>query len=46
VRLELDHQYKYRFLAMTDSGDITPLYNPSQTIAGGAGDLILTFTGY
>lgn len=44
--MELDHQYKYRFLAMGDSGDIVPLYTPSQTIAGGAGDLILTITGY
>ena len=31
---------------MSDSGDIVPLYSPNQTIAGGAGDLILTITGY
>ena len=29
IRMELDHQYKYRFLAMSDSGDIVPLYTPS-----------------
>jgi hypothetical protein len=46
VRSELDHNYKYRFLHVNDAGDIVPLYSPSQTIAGGAGDLMLTFTGH
>ena len=46
VRSELDHNYKYRFLHVNEAGDILPLYSPSQTIAGGAGDLMLTFTGH
>lgn len=30
---------------MDDAGNITPLYDKSQTITGGAGDLMLTITG-
>ena len=31
---------------MGDNGDILPIYNPNQIIAGGGGDLILTITGH
>jgi hypothetical protein len=33
-------------LYVADNGDILPIYNPNQVIAGGAGDLILIFTGH
>ena len=46
VRSELDHQYKYRFLALKDNGDLMPLYDPSQVVPGGAGDILLTFYGF
>lgn len=47
VREELDHEYKYRFLYLSDQGEILPLYNPSQAaVIGGGGDLLLTFSGY
>lgn len=46
IRSELDHEYKYRFLTMDEAGNITPLYSKDQTINGGAGDLMLTFTGF
>lgn len=45
VRSELTHMYKYRFLYMNDNGDVTPIYDKTQTIPGGAGDLLLTFKG-
>jgi len=31
---------------MDDAGNVTPLYDKAQTIPGGAGDLMLTFTGF
>jgi len=44
---ELDHEYKYRFLYISDQGDIKPLYNPAQAaVIGGGGDLLLKFSGY
>ena len=46
MRFEIDHEYKYRFLAMQENGDVSPIYNPGQTIPGGGGDLILTFNGF
>lgn len=46
IRSEFDHEYKYRFLYLNDKGDILPIYSSSQTVPGGAGDLILTFTGH
>jgi hypothetical protein len=45
IRSELDHEYKYRFLTMDDAGNINSLYSRDQTINGGAGDLMLYFTG-
>jgi len=44
--MELDHEYKYRFLVMDESNNITPLYDKNQIVNGGAGDLMLTFTGH
>ena len=47
VKDELDHEYKYRFLYMNEQGEMVSLYNPSSsTVIGGAGDLVLTFSGY
>jgi hypothetical protein len=46
IRMELDHEVKYRFLAMQDNGDILPLYDPKANILGGGGDIVLTFTNY
>jgi len=37
--------YKYRFLYLNDNGDVVPIYDQSQTVNGGAGDLVLTFRG-
>ena len=37
--------YKYRFLYLSDNGEYKPLYDSSQTLSGGAGDLVLTFKG-
>lgn len=45
VRSELNHMYKYRFLHLNDNGDVVPIYDQSQTVNGGAGDLVLTFKG-
>jgi len=45
VRSELTHMYKYRFLYLNDNGDVVPIYDQSQTVNGGAGDLVLTFRG-
>jgi len=44
--MEFDHQYKYRFLYLNDNGDIVPIYDKSQNVPGGGGDLILKFIGY
>lgn len=47
VSQQLDHEYKYRFLYMSEKGELVSLYNPSESaVAGGAGDILLTFTGY
>lgn len=43
---ELDHEYKYRFLYVSDDGEIISLYNPNQPTQGGGGDLLLEFTGH
>jgi hypothetical protein len=45
VRFEVDYEYKYRFLTYDSQGNIVPLYDKSQNINGGAGDLMLNFTG-
>jgi hypothetical protein len=37
--------YKYRFLYLNDNGEYVPIYDKSQTVNGGAGDLVLTFKG-
>lgn len=37
--------YKYRFLHLNEKGDVLPIYDQSQTVNGGAGDLVLTFKG-
>ena len=42
---ELNHQFKYRFMQMAENGAITPLYDPTQTVEGGGGDLLLKFYG-
>jgi hypothetical protein len=44
--MEFDHQYKYRFLYLSENGDIVPIYDKNQIVPGGGGDLILKFTGY
>jgi len=44
-RSELNHMYKYRFLAMNSEGKVVPIYDKYQTILGGGGDLVLTFKG-
>ena len=46
IRSEFDHEYKYRFLVKDDSNNVTPLYDKNQIVNGGAGDLMLTFTGH
>ena len=44
-RQEFDHFYKYRFLYQDESGNIIPIYDKTQNVAGGAGDIILKFYG-
>mmetsp|Transcript_30501 Transcript_30501/g.46751 ORF Transcript_30501/g.46751 Transcript_30501/m.46751 type:complete len:98 (+) Transcript_30501:397-690(+) len=46
TRQELDHQMKYRFMYQSDAGDILPIFSKSQTLNAGAGDVLLTFSGY
>ena len=46
IRSELDHEYKYRFLYVSDHGDVLPLYDRKQTGTAGAGQLLLTFSGH
>ena len=45
-RQEFDHFIKYRFLYQAENGDIKPLYDKNQIVKGGAGDLLLTFSGH
>ena len=44
-RQEYDHFYKYRFLYQDEQGNIQALYDKTQDITGGAGDLLLKFRG-
>lgn len=44
-RQELDHQLKYRFLHVTDTGDLVPIFSKAQSINAGAGDVLLAFKG-
>lgn len=46
IRSELDHEYKYRFLYVSDHGDIVPLYDRNQGAVAGAGALLLAFSGH
>ena len=46
IRSELDHEYKYRFLYVSDHGDVLPLYDRNQTGTAGAGEVLLSFRGH
>ena len=41
-----DLELKYRFLHVTDTGDLVPIYSSSQSVTQGAGDVLLTIHGY
>ena len=45
-RQEFDHFYKYRFLYQATNGDIISLYDRDENVLGGAGDLVLKFSGH
>lgn len=44
-RQEYDHFYKYRFLYQDENGNIHALYDKTQDVPGGGGDLLLKFMG-
>lgn len=43
---ELQLQLKYRFLHVTDTGDLVPIYNSAQSVTASAAEVLISFQGH